>query len=282
MELLFVIGPSGSGKTTLARSLLERQGKPIYAVDDKTGQLGDLYRSCSWDQVKQLKSCCILVDDLIATSQAQFVCLQNLLCYAAAHSDISPIVICTHMVNKNNISGLLGSVRKILFTPHKANVRSLATVLSHFKFDQKTRRDMEERFLSSSAKYGQFTLDLEARTLVPEGLISGAATKAAEASSEVPPLCTARMLARSADPEASNLLFNFVWGRIPEEIKLPDYCVRMKVKATDEEVVVNILDFIFLLVDPDETPTRVMSGFYKYVGTLMNIPKSLINNCNLQ
>jgi energy-coupling factor transporter ATP-binding protein EcfA2 len=283
MELLLFVGPSGSGKTTLAKRLLERQGKPIYAVDDKTGQLGESYRSCTWEQVGQLKSCCVLVDDLIATSPSQFVCLQNLLCYAAAHSDVSPVVICTHIVNKNNISGLLSSVKKIVFTPHKANVRSLATVLSHFKFDQKTRREMEERFLSSSAQYGQFTLDLEARTLVPEGLTSDPSADSTMEGlpKEAAPLSPSRMLTRSADPEAANLLFEFVWDRIPKELKLPDYCVGLRVRITGEKLVINFVDFIFLLVDPDAIPTREMSGFYKYVNTLMNVPRSLINNTKI-
>jgi hypothetical protein len=289
MELYLVIGPSKSGKTTIAKSILESRDKPIFCVADRTGELGERYQACSWDAVKTLSGCCCLVDDLIATSQSQFVSLQNLLCFAASHTDVCPVVICTHIVVKNNISALLSAVHTIIFTADKANISSLSTVLSHFKFDKAVKKEIEDRFLSSNRSYGRFILEVKKRTAAwaedgTPGLALAPTSDGGETLKEelTPHISAARLLARAADPDGAMLLYDLIYPRLPAEIKDSDYCLHLK-SPSRGEVVINFVDFLYMCVEGDgERPSVEMRSFFKYLQTFVTVPKRLIVNPHMQ
>jgi hypothetical protein len=294
MELYLIVGPAGSGKTTAARRILESGGKPIFCVADRTGQLGDKYQTCAWSEVGKLSGCSLLVDDLIGVSQKHFLCLQNLLCYSNTHDDVSPIVICTHLVSKNNVTGLLPAVKKILFTANTANVSALSTVLTHFKFDKATKKKIVDAFLTSGRQFGSFVLDLQSRTAEwgTENVQSGSGGEVGEQQEDnftpppppPPPTVPAeRLLARAADPDAAVILYELIWPRLPDNARGRDYCLRLKSGARGgEEVVINLMDLIFCLTDPEERPSIELSSLYNYVRTLVAIPRRLVANQYMQ
>jgi hypothetical protein len=232
------------------------------------------------------------VDDLIATSQSQFVSLQNLLCFAASHTDVCPVVICTHIVVKNNISALLSAVRTIIFTADKANISSLSTVLSHFKFDKAVKKEIEERFLSSNRSYGRFVLEVKKRTAAwaEDGTpgfahLTTPVTESMQGALQeepTPSISAARLLARAADPEGAMLIYDFIYPRLPADIKDSDYCLHLK-SPSRGEVVINFIDFVYLCVEGDgERPSVEMRSFFKYLQTFVTVPKRLIVNPHLQ
>jgi hypothetical protein len=297
MELYLIIGPSNSGKTTIAKAILESSGKPIFCLGgDRTVQLGDRYQECSWGAVETLSSCSVLVDDLIATSPSKFVALQSLLCYVASHSDVKPVVICTHLVSKNNIAGLLSAVKMIVFTADKGNIRALSTVLSHFKFEKSAKSEIEANFLGFSARFGRFTLDVQNRSSKwstdppPPSLRKEIKEEEEEEETEeeeevntTPPVSASRLLARASDPEAAVLLYDLIYPRLPSRIKDRDHCIRLKSGLRGgREVVINFLDFIFLMVEADEKPSAEMRSFFNYVQSLVAVPRRLFINMHMQ
>jgi ABC-type Mn2+/Zn2+ transport system ATPase subunit len=107
LTCILIVGHSGAGKSTLCNTLLAQfsHQKPIYYLNDRSRDPTRL--QVAWNKVAELENCCLVVEDLIGTTSAQFKALQELLNYSCHHKFANPIIVITHSILKNNVFGLI-------------------------------------------------------------------------------------------------------------------------------------------------------------------------------
>jgi molybdopterin-guanine dinucleotide biosynthesis protein len=96
LDVALVIGRSESGKTTLAKSLLEKQEKPVRVVNDSSGDLDPGWETCNWSDLERLEGVAVLVEDVVAATQTEFAHLQRLLSVGCHPRSVGPVYILCH------------------------------------------------------------------------------------------------------------------------------------------------------------------------------------------
>jgi hypothetical protein len=285
-KVCLIVGKSESGKTTLAKRLLEGVPGPVRVVNDKTGHFeaatatpgGEKFQSASWEELAKLKNCAVLVEDLIGTTPAEFAALQHLVSYKCHHDSVSPAVLVTHSIQKNNLQGILNYLTHVYFTASKCNVKSLRVVLDDYDLDKRQKESFRRDFRANAEPYGHFCLDVERGTFERVRSPSETAATTTRRLPEVPRISPARYLEHTKNPEKALLVFDIVNSRLPQSALGDEYTVKLESKLLGHPVTVSLIDYADCATDVSKTPSKELCSFHRYVSSIAHLPSCLVDN----
>jgi hypothetical protein len=292
MVAILIVGRSGSGKTRIATDYAKTLDVPTYIVNDKTGQKE--LKKVAWDSLDSLEDACIVVDDLISCTTAEFTKLQNLLNFAGHHRRLEHIIVIVHSVLRNNVFGLLGLLTHVWFTLSKSNVRSVSAVLDYYRFDKADRAKALAEFLATRDEFGFYELDVEKHEFrrhadrrvqpAPGGdktlQMDSAAASAASRMDECRRTAS-RLLPLLQEPSKAAALFDMIISRIPlSNVSPSDLTIALRTKTSGAPVTVSLVDYVHHLTR-DTKPSAEIKGLHRYVTKYVVLHKCLIENSSL-
>jgi hypothetical protein len=279
-RVCLIVGKSESGKTTLAKRLLEAVPGPVRVVNDKTGHFqagGEKFQPTSWEELGKLRDCAVLVEDLIGTTPAEFAALQHLVSYKCHHDSVSPAVLVTHSIQKNNLQGILNYLTHVYFTASKCNVKSLRVVLDDYDLDRRQKESFRRDFRANAEPYGHFCLDVERGTF--ERVRSPETAAASATTRRLPEVISpARYLEHTKNPEKALLVFDIVNSRLPQSARGDEYTVKLESKLLGHPVTVSLIDYVDCATDAAKTPSKELCSFHRYVSSIAHLPSCLVDN----
>ena len=243
----------------------------------------------SWDNLNKLHSCAVIADDLMDVSDENFTKLQELLNYSARHNSISPVLLLTHCVTRNNIFSLLKHIGEFWVTLNKQNVETLYTICQALKFPRASKESFASRFLAEPGQYGMFVLNAQKRTFerMPEGKEEGGAVD----GGEVKPERDLEPFRRKAeeylphffhDPARTMVIFNYLLAKIPlGSLSHEDLVFTLKRKESGLELRISLLDYLHA-VTTDTKPSGEILSLHKYIKKHVELPMCMLRNRYLQ
>jgi energy-coupling factor transporter ATP-binding protein EcfA2 len=285
---ILLIGRSGSGKSTLCRYLLKRfakYNKPICIVNDRAKT--SKYRQVSWGDLATLAGVALVVEDVIGADNTVFKTLQNVLNYKAHHDKVSPVLVISHSLEKQNLIGLLSSFTHIYVTANKSNVPSFRRLLTIYCYSESEKQAYLTKFLQVTDKFQHFCLDVDKMTIELESFRMDeldddqlpnkkAAPKAVIASANA-----ARYLAvDKKEVEKKIALFELLYpGLPPKQFNHKNLTLKVKNNAK-EEMVVSIIDYLTAMVDESAVPDPLLLQLHQYLKKTRGValPRSFVLN----
>jgi hypothetical protein len=285
-EFWILVGKSGSGKTTAAKELVADSGLPVHVVNGQPDDYGEGYRDASWEDCSSLRDCCLIVDDVLSCSGAEFRTLQRVANFSGHHLNIKKLLVLTHSIQNTHVHGLLAYATHVVFTLSKTNARSLSVTLDFYKFGEEKKAIMRE-FNSCGDEYGYYVLHVERRTFArPPGQVSRprreetAREPAAQGPSSLPAQRFLELLAPEARRRQATLIFDLVYPHLPRSSDEDgdDFTIVLRSKATGETVRTNIFDYLDCITSEKGSPSPTMLGLHNYVTGLVSIPRCFVAN----
>jgi hypothetical protein len=272
-----LVGRSGSGKSRLASSLLSTVKKPVFSINDRS--FNKRYTPTSWDKLSSLKNCAVLIEDILFATKPEFRLLQELLNVSNHHRRVSPIYLVCHSVEHTNVRGLLSFLNKIYLTASKSNAYSLRKILQYLVFEKSEVEEFSKKFLSAASRpYDHFVIDADDRTF---GRLDETRANAGR-------MCAAqdmagRLLGLMEEPGKCSAIYDMVRAKLPKSSFSEDeMTVTLKNKKKNDSVVINLVDYVHSLTNPDVEPSSELRLFHKYVCKTLKVrlPQCLVKNKN--
>ena len=272
---IFILGPSGSGKTRGAANLCKVLARPILLVNapphDYKGT-GLPVTPVSWDELdSNWSNCTIVVEDIHALNIKQRETLAKICTYTSRHCSVNTILI-SHSIFRNFMFSLLGFMTHIYITRDRVNTRLLKTVLRHFCYSDVG--EVEKAFFSLRP-YNFLVLNILElgfakvdSTMTPEENSTGTSLKQ-------------KVLAyfdHLDNRDQYSLIYIFLAANIPHEsIRHSDLSVSVQTRQ-GQPLRFSLIDYIFLLNEPDVTPDPTIESFHRYLQSYVCIPRFLVKN----
>jgi hypothetical protein len=289
-KVILVVGKSNSGKSTAARSILgDGRSSRVAVVNDRSDESPPAYERRGWEEVDGLEDTAVLIEDVTDCTEAQFKILQSLCNYGAHHSNLRPILILTHSIQKTGLRGVLAYATHVLLTLCKTNASALGQCLDFLKFPKGEKERLQREFVDAASgdRYGYCELDLGSGKLVVDASLprrEEAAPDGGDAAAATPPppprIEASRYLEHLKNPKKALLLHDVIYPRLTDKIKAlgGNYELRLVSKSDGRSVSVSFLDYLDTLTDESKRPTREMRSVHTYVRKRVLVPDCLISN----
>ena len=298
-----IIGKSNTGKSTLVKRLVEKYGgsssssfqktrrRPIFILNDQTGKKTPGMEKISWDQIKTISKCCLIVEDLVKCNKRQVDVLSNLINVQNHHAQVRPIFFITHTLRGNGFFGLLKCYNAICLASEMSHADELKEIISRFRFGDELAKNCWEKFREGSEK-GKYTflwIDLELKkcALIKTEKKSGPSTAASIESAKESKISGLREKAKlyfSLMPDKTQkaciVLFDMICSKLYSSIDEHDLCLKGKVRG--ELFRASIVDYINVLLtneEEDDSNSSSIKILHSYIiSKNVQLPKCYIRN----
>jgi len=168
-----IIGKSNTGKSTLVKRLVEKYNsppdRPVFLLNDQTGRKAPSgIQKISWDQILNIKKCCLIVEDLVKCSTRQVNALSNLINVQNHHAQVRPIFFITHTLRGNGFYGLLKCYNALCLAAENSHRDDLKEIIVRFAFSDELAANCVTLFRQGCAQ-GKFTfiwIDLDTKKAI--------------------------------------------------------------------------------------------------------------------
>lgn len=286
-----LLGRSSSGKTCLIRSILEEfkaYNKSTYLLNDRNKKKPAKWVRIDWNQLDQISSAQIVVEDVVQATPLQLKLLFQLLNVDVHHKKLSPCIVVSHCLMKNNLFSTLPFYTRIYWTGVVSNILSVRNVLNYFAFTETEKRFHLDNLINNTEKFAHFVFHVDERRIEKikfplqpleeeeEGeeedgdAIKKRPKKITMSVRDAKALSKAKRYFSILDNENAALaLFELLWSRLPKQsVDLNSLEITLqKKKGNRPPVVVSLISYIALLVDDKGKmeATRDLIKFHQYV-----------------
>lgn len=271
-------------------------GHPVKILNDNTeAPLPPGHQRIAWSDVLTVSHCNLIVEDLIACTEAELKILLKVANYNTHHKLLYTVVMIAHDSNNNGIFPLLKHMSHVCFmTTSRANSASVAAVLVELKVPKAERDAKVEAFLADvgQEEHGYWVLDVKTGAFErrPGSLLQTSDTVAAgdaplavvdRKSAVAPYRKTAEnyLSLFSTDPKKSMAIFDYLMTKTPLHSLNPvdlNFTLRDQKKG-GQVVRVSLFDYIHTLTT-DVAPTQTVMDLHAYLSRYVTLPRCFIVN----
>ena len=180
-----------------------------------------------------------------------------------------------------DIYQLLPYFHKIIVTAAYTNVKSVASLLTYFRFDKEEKLAYLAAFKENKQKYAHWCMDVNKRTVVllanceepnMNSLIdvSGADDKSLMLS----------MLGELEHSGKATAVFNLIFRHLKKRVNTDDFTVKLKSAKTGKDVTVSLVEYLDSLTTTKGTRDKTLIQFHKYLSKFVHIPSCFVLNKN--
>jgi hypothetical protein len=281
----------------LIRTLLKDYSKfkqTTYILNDRSREKSN-YEQIGWGTVGTISRCGLVVEDVVAATTVQFKILSELLSHSCHHKRISPLIIVSHSLLKQNLNSLLSYFQKIIISGSASNIASLRHLLREFGFTDEEKRFHVQNLIDNKQKFSHFLFDVDQRTItkisfplepveVDDG-IGGRRGKKMKSARDALALAKAqRYLAVLPNATEALACWELLWELLPKKLICPMTLeIALATKRGSKPIRVSLISYCAALTST-EPPSKEMIRFHNYCVQEKGIrlPEPFVRNKRLQ
>jgi hypothetical protein len=198
---------------------------------------------------------------------------------------VNPLILVVHALHCTDIFQLLPFFHKIIITAALSNVKSVASLLSYFKYDKQETATYLRAFNENKDEYAHFCMDVDKRTIT--FLANNADEKEMnntliDVSAGDDMGLALALLSQLDQPGKATAIFKLIYKHVKKRVNTDDLTVRLKSAKTGGYVVVSLIDYLDAITTAAQPRDDQLYSFHKYLEKFVHIPNCFVLNKNYQ